>query len=112
MKVKVIVKHRLHVCSKRFDERLLLLGLGIVPMLVGRAVMFPVAGPHPPVSCAREDEGWLQRHNFTAACEAACLAHNSSAAAVAAVLREHDNYTSTTAASWATSGQFTYNYRI
>jgi len=39
--------------SKRFDERLLLFVLGIIPMLIGRMIMFPIPSlaPHPPVNC-------------------------------------------------------------
>ena len=38
--------------SKRVDERLLLLLVGILPMLLGRAVMLPIPGvDHPPVNC-------------------------------------------------------------
>ena len=41
--------------AKRFDERLLLLVLGILPMLLGRAVMLPIPGvDHPPVNCFSE----------------------------------------------------------
>jgi len=35
--------------SKRFDERLLLVVLGIIPMILGRVIMFPIPGqPLPP----------------------------------------------------------------
>ena len=39
--------------SKCIDERLLLIVFGIVPMLVGRVIMFPFPGlaDHPPVNC-------------------------------------------------------------
>ena len=41
--------------AKRFDERLLLLVMGILPMLLGRAVMLPIPGvDHPPVNCFSE----------------------------------------------------------
>ena len=41
--------------SRWFDERMLLLAFGIVPMIIGRCLMFPIgSSPHPPgrISCA------------------------------------------------------------
>merc|ERR1711935_593289 len=36
--------------SKRFDERTLLIALGILPMILGRVIMFPIPGqPNPPL---------------------------------------------------------------
>jgi len=36
--------------AKRFDERMLLIVLGIIPMILGRVVMFPIPGrPNPPL---------------------------------------------------------------
>ena len=42
--------------SKRFDERWLLVVLGILPMLVGRALMFPISADHPPINCYNKPE--------------------------------------------------------
>ena len=50
--VGVLVFGMIGVLSKRFDERWLLLVAGILPMLLGRAVMLPIPGvDHPPVNC-------------------------------------------------------------
>ena len=50
--VGVVVFSMIGPLSKRFDERLLLVVLGILPMLVGRMVMLPIPGvDHPPVNC-------------------------------------------------------------
>lgn len=35
--------------SKRFDERLILIILGIIPMIVGRLVMMPTGSTMPPL---------------------------------------------------------------
>merc|ERR550525_807576 len=50
--VGVLVFSMIGALSKRFDERWLLLLAGILPMLLGRAVMLPIPGvSHPPVNC-------------------------------------------------------------
>lgn len=49
----VLVFSMIGPLSKRFDERLLLLCCGILPMIVGRSIMFPFTGDHPPVDCLR-----------------------------------------------------------
>ena len=65
--VGVLVFGMIGPLAKRFDERLLLLVLGILPMLVGRAVMLPIPGvDHPPVNCFSEAE-WAP--DFHADCD-------------------------------------------
>ena len=49
----VLVFSMIGPLSKRFDERLLLLGLGILPMIIGRSIMFPFTGDHAPIDCLR-----------------------------------------------------------
>ena len=49
----VLVFSMMGPLSKRFDERLLLLGLGILPMIIGRSIMFPFTGDHAPIDCLR-----------------------------------------------------------
>ena len=49
----VLVFSMIGPLSKRFDERLLLLCCGILPMIIGRSIMFPFSGDHPPVDCMR-----------------------------------------------------------
>ena len=53
----VLVFSMIGPLAKRVDERLLLVVLGILPMLLGRAVMLPIPGvDHPPVNCFSEAE--------------------------------------------------------
>ena len=52
----VLVFSMIGPLSKRFDERLLLLGLGILPMIIGRSIMFPFTGDHAPIDCLRCEE--------------------------------------------------------
>ena len=52
----VLVFSMIGPLSKRFDERLLLLGLGILPMILGRSIMFPFTGDHAPIDCLRCEE--------------------------------------------------------
>merc|ERR1712062_45220 len=68
----VLVFSMIGPLSKRFDERLLLLGLGILPMIIGRSIMFPLTGDHAPIDCLREDDGWLQDNEFLERCAASC----------------------------------------
>ena len=61
----VIVFSTIGPLSKRFDERTLLMFLGILPMLVGRVIMFPFYGDHPPVNC-------IAKPHFSG-CQQTCL---------------------------------------
>jgi len=48
--ISVVVFGLIGPLSKRFDERKLLLTCGILPMILGRIIMFPIPGqPHPPI---------------------------------------------------------------
>ena len=50
---------------RRFDDRWLLLGLGLVPMLGGSLAMFPLpSSSNPPINCNTTYTGqWLWRYN-------------------------------------------------
>ena len=62
--VGVMVFAAIGPLAKRFDERLLLLVLGILPMLLGRAVMLPIPGvDHPPVNCFSEADWAPEFHD-------------------------------------------------
>ena len=87
----VLVFSMIGPLAKRFDERLLLLVLGILPMLLGRAVMLPIPGvDHPPVNCFSQAE-WAPE--FNADCDNITMVSSTTTTTTSlpSNYRSHDN---------------------
>ena len=90
----VLVFSMIGPLAKRVDERLLLVVLGILPMLLGRAVMLPIPGvDHPPVNCFSEAE-WAPE--FHADCDNITMVSTTTTTTTTTLpnnYRYHDNNT-------------------